>query len=238
MSIYLFMMMIVLLYGSFQVKGILDFSHSSARVVCLSGLPWGSDSSFEDEYSYRLNETTNLAKVNSDIVIWSEKMMRISTLTERDKLWTQARNISATYAKYIGIAYEDFVDAPTNTKGKSMFVMFDKAGNVGFEYQKAHPKPRAENNILPGPSNQPATGRELSLNSGLIGGATEFDLNFHTFSKSIKQQNINLLISLTASKGNIRLGTAIQAFRAMEQGITILSCGGRGAIASSYYNPL
>ncbi|KAF9897724.1 hypothetical protein BX616_005092 [Lobosporangium transversale] len=211
MPIYLFMMMIVLLYGSIQANG-----------------------------NYQFNRTVEMAKDGSNVVVWSEKAIRITSSQERNDLWAQAKNVSMTYKTYVGIAYEDFDNSTGNNKGKSIFVMYSGNGNVAFEYQKAHLKPRIDNDFLPGPSNQPAAERKASSFSlGVIGGATEFDLNFQTFSKGIKQKNINLLISLSRSTTSfVRQEAAVQAFRAMEQGITIFSCGALRSIASNYYNPM
>ncbi|KAF9113264.1 hypothetical protein BGX27_001908 [Mortierella sp. AM989] len=225
MPTFLIVMLFVFLYGSmrfwnatgtFFMKPLRDTMIPTVKASCVIG---SSDTNDAPGY---LNQTIELAKSGSEIVIWSEGAVSMYNKQMLDEFWAKAKNISTTYGIYLGVTYAEYVDSEL-IENKNMFTLFDPKGQVAFEYQKAHPVTMVETTVIPGPNKLPVADSEKF---GRLGGAICFDLDFPNFISQAGNQKVDILLQPSWTWGSIgRLEATTQSFRAVEQGLTIFRCG-------------
>ncbi|KAI1313466.1 hypothetical protein EDD11_002526 [Mortierella claussenii] len=202
--------------GTFYMKPLINTMFPTVRAGCVIG------SSDINDMPLYLNQTVELAKQGSEIVIWSEGAVSINDRPSRDAFWAKVRNVSTTYGIYLGVTYAEYVDASL-IESKNMFTLFDPQGNVAFEYQKANPVAMVETTVIAGPSTLPTVDTDKY---GRLGGAICFDLDFQNFVAQAGDKKVDLLLQPSWTWGSIgRLEASIQSYRAVEQGLTIFRCG-------------
>ncbi|KAF9911115.1 hypothetical protein EC991_004669 [Linnemannia zychae] len=201
--------------GSFYMKPLHDTMLPTVQASCVIG---SSDSNNLAGY---LNQTVDLAKKGSKIVMWSETAVLAKDTQALNDLQATARNISTTYGIYLGITYSQSLDEQM-VKNKNMFVLYDPKGQVAIDYQKAHPVVMVETDTIAGPNRLPVADTEY----GRMGAAICFDLDFQNFIAQAGDQKVDILLQPSWTWGSIgRLEATIQSFRAVEQGLTIFRCG-------------
>ncbi|KAF8924735.1 carbon-nitrogen hydrolase [Dissophora ornata] len=202
--------------GTFFIKPLFDTIEPTVKASCVIG---NSDTS--DMMGY-LNETVELAKGGSQIIIWSESAVNMYTPQMLSDFWVTAKNISTTYGIYLGVTYSEYVDTAL-IESKNMFTLFDPNGQVAFEYQKAHPVVMVETTVIAGPNKLPVVDTDKF---GRLGGAICFDMDFQNFIAQAGDQKVDILLQPSWTWGSIgRLEASIQSYRAVEQGLTIFRCG-------------
>ncbi|KAF9134723.1 hypothetical protein BGW39_006146 [Mortierella sp. 14UC] len=201
--------------GTFYMKPLHDTMLPTVQASCVIG------SYDTNNLAGYLNQTVDLAKKGSKIVMWSETSVIAKNTQALNDLWATARNISTTYGIYLGITYSQYLDEQMVTN-KNMFTLFDPRGQVAFEYQKAHPVIMVETDTIPGPNHLPVAETDY----GRMGGAICFDMDFQNFIAQAGDQKVDILLQPSWTWGSIgRLEATIQSFRAVEQGLTIFRCG-------------
>ncbi|KAF9353350.1 hypothetical protein BGX26_008874 [Mortierella sp. AD094] len=202
--------------GTFYMKPLHDTMLPTVKASCVIG-----SSDVGDEPGY-FNQTIELAKGGSEIVIWSEGAVSMYNKSMLDNFWSKASNISSTYGIYLGVTYAEYVDSDL-VMNKNMFTLFDPKGQVAFEYQKAHPVAMVETTVIAGPNKLPVVDSERF---GRLGGAICFDMDFPNFIAQAGDQKVDILLQPSWTWGSIgRLEATIQSYRAVEQGVTIFRCG-------------
>ncbi|KAF9956149.1 hypothetical protein BGZ72_002974 [Mortierella alpina] len=222
---FMFVMLFMSLYGSmrfwnatgtFYMKPLRDTMLPTVKASCVIG------SGDVDDMPGYINQTVELAKGGSEIVLWSEALVRMNNTQMLTDFWAKAGNISATYGIYLGVTYTQFLDEHL-VQSKNMFTLFDPRGQVAFEYQKAHPVAMVETTVVAGPNKLPVTDTEKF---GRLGGAICFDLDFPNFIAQAGEQKVDILLQPSWTWASIgRLEATIQSYRAVEQGLTIFRCG-------------
>ncbi|KAF9182806.1 hypothetical protein BGZ50_004689 [Haplosporangium sp. Z 11] len=195
--------------GTFYMKPLRDTMLPTAKASCVIG---SADTNDMPGY---LNQTVELAKGGSEIVLWSETLVLINNTQMLNDFWTTA-------SIYLGVTYTQFLDDKL-VQSKNMFTLFDPKGQVAFEYQKAHPVAMVETTVVAGPNKLPVADTEKY---GRFGGAICFDLDFPNFIAQAGDQEVDILLQPSWTWASIgRLEATIQSFRAVEQGLTIFRCG-------------
>ncbi|KAG9325499.1 hypothetical protein KVV02_007530 [Mortierella alpina] len=222
---FMFVMLFVSLYGSmrfwnatgtFYMRPLRDTMLPTVKASCVIG------SAETNDLPGYLNQTVELAKGGSEIVLWSETLVRMNSTQMVTDFYTKAGNISATYGIYLGVTFSQFLDEHL-VQSKNMFTLFDPRGQVAFEYQKAHPVAMVETTVVAGPNKLPVADTEKF---GRLGGAICFDLDFQNFIAQAGDQKVDILLQPSWTWASIgRLEATIQSYRAVEQGFTIFRCG-------------
>ncbi|CAO3572129.1 unnamed protein product [Mortierella alpina] len=199
---FIFVMLFVSLYGSmrfwnatgtFYMRPLRDTMLPTVKASCLIG------SAETNDLPGYLNQTVELAKGGSEIVLWSETLVRMNNTQMATDFYTKAGNISATYGIYLGVTYSQYLDEQL-VQSKNMFTLFDPRGQVAFEYQKAHPVAMVETTVVPGPNKLPVADTEKF---GRLGGAICFDLDFPNFIAQAGDQKVDILLQPSWTWGNI-----------------------------------
>ncbi|KAG0085981.1 hypothetical protein BGZ92_008556 [Podila epicladia] len=171
--------------GTFYQKPLADTMLPTVRASCVVG-----SADLSDMPLY-LNQTHELARTGSKIIIWSETVTTVRSTRERDALWATARNITQTYGILLGIAYAQRLDEEGLLGWtKNMYTLFDERGKVLFEYQKAHPVFMVENTVQPGPRVVPV----VNTTYGRVAGAICFDLDVDTFIEQAGHKEADLFL--------------------------------------------
>ncbi|KAF9398575.1 hypothetical protein BGX21_007585 [Mortierella sp. AD011] len=222
---FLIVLLFVFLYGSmrfwnatgtFYMKPLDNTMLPTVKASCVIG-----NSDANDGPGY-FDQTIELAKGGSEIVIWSEGAVEMYNKSMLNDFWSKASNISSTYGIYLGVTYAEYVDSSL-VWNKNMFTLFDPKGQVAFEYQKAHPVAMVETTVIAGPNKLPVVDSDRF---GRLGGAICFDMDFPNFIAQAGDQKVDILLQPSWTWGSIgRLEATIQSFRAVEQGLTIFRCG-------------
>ncbi|KAF9906798.1 hypothetical protein BX616_000624 [Lobosporangium transversale] len=202
--------------GSFYMKPLRDTIQPTVKASCVIG------SSETNDMALYLNQTVDLARNGSEIVMWSEGAVKINNEQEKLQFWDKARNISTTYGIYLGVTYAEYVDSAL-VQNKNMFTVFDPRGQVVIEYQKAHPVTMVETTVIAGPNVLPTFDSEKY---GRFGAAICFDLDFQNFIAQAGDKEVDILLQPSWTWASIgRLEASIQSYRAVEQGFTVFRCG-------------
>ncbi|KAK3817218.1 MAG: carbon-nitrogen hydrolase [Benniella sp.] len=201
--------------GTFYMKPLRDTMLPTVKAGCVIG-----STDYNDMPTY-LNQTIELAKDGSQIVIWSEGAVFMNNTQMLNDFWATARNISTTYGIYLGVTYSEYVDEKL-VENKNMFTLFDPKGQVSFAYQKANPVAMVETTVIAGPQKLPVVDTEF----GRLGGAICFDMDFQNFIAQAGEKKVDILLQPSWTWASIgRLEATIQSYRAVEQGLSIFRCG-------------
>ncbi|KAG0353102.1 hypothetical protein BG005_007536 [Podila minutissima] len=202
--------------GTFYQRPLADTMLPTVRTSCVVG---STDISNMPLY---LNQTHELARTGSKIIIWSETVTTVRSTRERDALWATARNISQTYGILLGIAYDQRLDEEGLVGWtKNMYTLFDERGKVLFEYQKANPVFMVEATVQAGPWVVPV----VNTTYGRVAGAICFDLDVDNFIAQAGHREADLFLQPSWTWGTIgRLEAMMQSFRAVENGFTLFRC--------------
>ncbi|KAI8345367.1 carbon-nitrogen hydrolase [Blakeslea trispora] len=160
--------------------------------------------------------TESLAESGSKLVLWSELTAHVYNRTEEDALIRKAKKVAIKRQIYLGITYS--VGDPT-TVNKLVFVT--KNGDIGIDYNKAHPVPGAEPQAG-GPNKLQYVDTE---EFGRVGGAICFDYSFTSLIGQASKYNVDLMLQPSWDWGPI--GTYHEQgnmLRNVENGFTRLRC--------------
>ncbi|KAG0238808.1 hypothetical protein BGW41_008019 [Actinomortierella wolfii] len=202
--------------GTFYQKPLRDTILDSVKASCIIG-----NTGDNDLVSY-LNQTDTLAAQGSKIVMWSELAVKVQTPSDKEVLFSLARNRTVQYGIYLGITYSEPIQERPERK-RNMFTVFDPQGRILLDYQKAHPVTMVEVDTVAGPNVLPTAD---TPDIGRIGGAICFDLDFPNFIAQAGKKKVDLLLQPSWTWASIgRLEATMQSFRAVEQGLTLFRCG-------------
>ncbi|KAI7899088.1 carbon-nitrogen hydrolase [Cokeromyces recurvatus] len=227
------LMALILVYGgarvnihsnSFYQVNYPDYVPKTEQVGCVVG-PGGSDSpQLQTQQDIWLNMTRELAESGAKLVLWSELTAFVNDLEEEKILIGKAKDLARTYQIYLGISY--------GTVNQNKLVFITKQGEIGFDFNKAHP--------VPGIETQPAGPNVLQYidteEFGRIGGAICFDFNFPSFISQASTHNIDIMLQPSWTWGPT--GTyheQTNIIRAVENGFTLFRCVSQGV--SGIYEP-
>eukprot|EP01060_Flectonema_neradi_P004441 TRINITY_DN12870_c0_g2_i2.p1 TRINITY_DN12870_c0_g2~~TRINITY_DN12870_c0_g2_i2.p1 ORF type:complete len:532 (+),score=52.05 TRINITY_DN12870_c0_g2_i2:101-1696(+) len=161
------------------------------------------------------NATESAIIAGSDVVFWSERPAFI----EKDKepeLVLRAANMSKSYSKFIGIAYEMGDELGT----ESRFAFADPNGNVQLRIKRVHTSPFGK-----GPGHSMSAVRAVETSLGKVGGIMGFDLSFPNFVQKVASDGVRLVLAPSEDYGPIYAAQWNQGpLRASEQGTTVASC--------------
>lgn len=213
---FMFVMLFVSLYGSmrfwnatgaFYMRPLRDTMLPTVKASCVIG------SAETNDLPGYLNQTVELAKGGSEIVLWSETLVLMNNTQMLTDFWAKAGNISATYGIYLGVTYSQFLNEHL-VQSKNMFTLFDPQGQVAFEYQKSHPVAMVETTVVAGPNKLPVADTEKF---GRLGGAICFDLDFPNFIAQAGDQKVDILLQPSWTWGNNNMiGRLCQSFSILE----------------------
>ncbi|KAF9159731.1 hypothetical protein DFQ26_006231 [Actinomortierella ambigua] len=202
--------------GTFFQRPLRDTILDSVQATCIIG-----NTGDNDLVSY-LASTDLAAKQGSKIVMWSETSVRVHTQADKQVLFEHARNRTTQYGIYIGVTYSESILGRAGMR-RNMFTVFGPRGQILFDYQKAHPVTMVETDVEAGPNDLPTAD---TPDLGRIGGAICFDLDFPNFIAQAGRKKVDLLLQPSWTWASIgRLEATMQAFRAVEQGLTLFRCG-------------
>ncbi|KAF9436539.1 hypothetical protein BGZ76_003661 [Entomortierella beljakovae] len=198
--------------GAFYMKPLTDTIQPTVTAGCVIG------NDGDNTVGLYVNQTIELAKKGSEIVIWSEGSTNVKDEDSLNALLSQARNITTTYGIYLGVSYMQYYD---NSTGRNMFTLLDPTGQVVMDYQKGYPVPLIEIGIIPGPRIIPTVDTKF----GRLAAAICFDLDFPGYIAQAGKQKTTLFLQPSWTWGSIgRLETSMLSFRAVEQGFSVFRC--------------
>lgn len=229
---FLVVLGLVLLFGGFWTiaaektffqKPIQDTVAPTLQVGCVT---WKGN-----ESSYLLENTEQLAKDGSKIILWSEAA--IEWLDDHD-VHLLHRKVSALALKYevfIGATYTRYIE--NSTMLYNVFALFDDTGNLTITYNKAHPVPLVEANIQAGPD----VLQYVDTQYGRIGVAICFDFNYPNFLAQAGREEVDIMLQVAQTWGSIgKYVTKANSFRSVEQGFHTFRCSSWGY--SGVFSPI
>ncbi|RIA95255.1 carbon-nitrogen hydrolase [Glomus cerebriforme] len=241
LSIYLFILFLVITYGSirlntnfvpFYQQRIEDtFPHELTNFGCVLGQY--SDNATDDY----INLTLELAISGNKLILWSEGIAKIMSVEERDSLFESIKNISTMYNTYIGFTYLDIISLNTIYNKQ---VVINNKGDVVIDYKKSNLVPFDETSIITKGDNKLQTFQ--SEDFGIIGSAICFDFDFPKLIGQTSSKNVNLMLdsSNTWVSPVGPLHARMNTIRSIENGFTTFRCNSYGisGIWDQYGQPL
>ncbi|KAI9478058.1 MAG: carbon-nitrogen hydrolase [Benjaminiella poitrasii] len=235
LTIFSILMALMLIYGgarinihtnSFYQVNYPEYVPKTVQVGCIVG-PGGSPDFPQlqaQSPDIWLNMTKELAETGAKLVLWSELTMNVKDAEEEEFLVQQAKDLAQFHQIYLGITY--------GTANENKLVFITKQGEIGFDYNKAHPVPGIETQP-PGPDLLQYIDTE---EFGRIGGGICFDFNFPSFISQASTHKVDIMLQPSWTWGPI--GTYHQQsniIRAVENGFTLFRCVSQGV--SGIYEP-
>jgi hypothetical protein len=192
LSIYLFVLFLVISYGGirlntnfvpFYQQNIEDtFPDELVSFGCV--LVQNNDTI---DYDYYINLTRELAISGNKIILWSEAIPAIKTVEELNSLHDSIKNISITYNTYIGFTY---IDSTTKESYNKQVVINNKGDKV-IDYNKSNLVPIIEDILTKG-DNKLQTFQ--SEDFGIVGAAICFDFDFPKLIGQASSKKVNLML--------------------------------------------
>jgi apolipoprotein N-acyltransferase len=205
--------------GSFYQVGYPDYIPPTKPVGCVVG----ASDNFPDVQSNHdiwFNSSLQLSNAGAQLIIWSETTTIVKDLAEEELFLNRTQQFAKTHNVYLGVTY--ILQEPIE---QNKFVLADKEGKIGINYNKAHPVPLVEN--------QPAGVSQLQFMDtkefGRIGAGICFDFNFADFIKQASTHKVDVMLQPSWTWGPI--GTYHQQgnmLRAVENGFTLFRCVSQG----------
>jgi hypothetical protein len=192
LSIYLFVLFLVISYGSIRLNTNFvpfyqqDIKDTFPEELISFGCITPQDNDIID-VDYYIGLTRTLANSGNRIILWSEGIPVIMDSEKLNFLFDSIKNISAMYNTYIGFTY---VDATTQKLFNKQVVINNK-GNVVIDYTKSNLVPFVEDLFTKG-DNKLQTFQSEEF--GIIGSAICFDFNFPKLIGQASSKNVNLML--------------------------------------------
>lgn len=213
-------------HGSFYQVTYPEYIPKTTPVGCVVG-PTEVYLDLRKNHDVWFNKTVELAEAGARIVLWSE-LTAVVVDEEDEKVFIErTKELALKHKIYIGATY-----ALLEPVAKNKLVVVTKEGNIGIDYNKAHP--------VPGVETQPAGPNVLQFldteEFGRIGGGICFDYNFADFIGQASTHKVDLMLQPSWTWGPI--GTHHQQgniLRAVENGFTLFRCVSQGV--SGIYEP-
>ncbi|CAI7807756.1 unnamed protein product [Closterium sp. NIES-53] len=135
---------------------------------------------------------------------------------------------------FIGASYMKLISPSQFTNS---FMLIGPSGTPMLRYNKTHPVPSVEGNVLPGEGTLPVVDTPL----GRLSVAICFDLQFPALISQAGRQGVDILLQPSWTWGAIgHMTFETDAVRAAENGLTLLRCSSIGVsgVVSPYYRTL
>ncbi|CAI5481848.1 unnamed protein product [Closterium sp. Yama58-4] len=140
----------------------------------------------------------------------------------------------STLGPFIGASYMKLISPSQFTNS---FTLISPSGTPILRYNKTHPVPSVESNVLPGSGTLPVVDTPL----GRLSVAICFDLQFPALISQAGRQGVDIVLQPSWTWGAIgHLTFETDAVRAAENGLTLLRCSSIGVsgVVSPYYRTL
>jgi apolipoprotein N-acyltransferase len=195
LSIYLFVLFLVITYGSIRLNtSFIPFYQESMKdtfpqELINFGCVLGVSETPVDDYMNYVNLTQKLAISGNKIILWSEGITGISTTQALNSLFDSIKNISVTYNVYVGFTYLD------NTSSDTIYnkqVVINNKGDVVIDYKKSNLVPLIETTLETKGNNKLQTFQ--SEDFGIIGSAICFDFDFPKLIGQASSKKVNLML--------------------------------------------
>ncbi|RCH97284.1 hypothetical protein CU097_003265 [Rhizopus azygosporus] len=197
----------------------------SVPVSCVAS--YGHDVPDKLDYDIWFNESAHTAEAGSKLVLWSEVAVVASDEKEEFLLLQRAKEFAIKHKVYLAMTYH--LLGPVE---KNKLVVFTKEGDIGIDYNKAHPVPTVEMQP-PGELIIPYMDTE---EFGRIGVSICFDMNYPEFMLQASKLNIDVMLQPAWSWGPVTIyHTQSERLRAIENGFTLFRCTTYGL--SGIYGP-
>ncbi|RGB37674.1 carbon-nitrogen hydrolase [Rhizophagus diaphanus] len=221
-SIYLFVLFLVLSYGSvrlstnyvpfYQQKIESTFPEELINVGCVLR----QENILEVNYYVEL--TRELAASGNKIILWSEGLSDINSAENLTLLYNSIQNISTSYGAIIGFTYIDY----TTQNSYNKQVVFDNKGAMVVNYNKTHLVPVLENDFVKGDDKLQTFQSEVF---GNVGAAICYDFNFPILIGQASSKNVNLMLDSGNTWGIVAVPKArINIIRSIENGFATFRC--------------
>ncbi|KAI8069825.1 carbon-nitrogen hydrolase [Gilbertella persicaria] len=218
MTLFCVLLAILLSYGgarvnihakSFYQVGYPDYIPQKQPVGCVIG---SEELELQLQHDIWFNMTESLIESGAKLVLWSELTAAVKNEKEEDALIERARKVARERQVYLGITYA--LGDPT-TANKLVFIT--KTGDIGINYNKAHPVPSVEPQSA-GPEELQYVDTE---DFGRVGGAICFDFSFPHFIQQASKQKVDLVLQPRPFGTYHENGNVL---RTVENGFTRLRC--------------
>lgn len=244
----------VLLSGAFFERGIAETLNPTVAASCILRQAAG-----DAEVDSLWNETQSRVDAGDALIIWSEAATVVQGDEAESALLLKAAQIAREGRKskqaasnldvspendlmhagpYLGLSYIKFF-SPWAALGaaNNVFALILPDGSVGFKYIKSHPVPFVETNLVAGSGEIQVVDTAL----GRIGAAICFDLEFPDLIRQAGKLGVDIMVQPSWTWGPVGpLEFDTDAFRAVENGFTLLRCSSVGVsgVVSPFYRVL
>ncbi|CAI5993843.1 unnamed protein product [Closterium sp. NIES-65] len=201
-----------------------------------------------------VQQTQQRARAGDTLILWSEAAVILLHAHEETTLLADLAAIAtaastnrtavaagpaagadpAALAPFIGASYMKLISP---TQFTNSFTLIAPSGTPILRYNKTHPVPSVEGNVLPGDGTLPVVDTPL----GRLSVAICFDLQFPALISQAGRQGVDILLQPSWTWGAIGHVTfETDAVRAAENGLTLLRCSSIGVsgVVSPYYRTL
>ncbi|GAA5807750.1 hypothetical protein MFLAVUS_001127 [Mucor flavus] len=196
-----------------------EYIPKTVPVGCVVG-PGDTYPELQTDHDVWFNKSAELVGDGAKLVIWSEITTVVENLEDEQVFIQRARDFALLHKVYLGVTYS--LSGPIK---KNKFVLVTKTGDIGIDYNKAHPVPGVETQAA-GPNVLQYIDTE---EFGRIGGAICFDFNFANFIGQASTHKVDVMLQPSWTWGPI--GTYHQQgniLRPVENGFTLFRCVSQG----------
>ncbi|KAI7889834.1 carbon-nitrogen hydrolase [Mucor mucedo] len=222
-TLYTILMAVLLSYGgmgnirrgSFYQTIYPDYIPKTERVGCVVGP--GDNLGLQLSHDTWFNQSQALVASGAKLILWSE----LTTIVQEEEAFlNKSKAFARKHGVYLAVTYG--LGQPVR---ENKLVVMTKEGEIGINYNKAHP--------VPGIELQPAGPNVLQFMDtpefGRLGGAICFDFNFAHLIGQASDHGIDIMLQPSWTWGPI--GTYHgqgNALRPLENGFTLFRCVSQG----------
>ncbi|KAG2233587.1 hypothetical protein INT48_009374 [Thamnidium elegans] len=195
-----------------------EYIPKTVPVGCVVG-PGDTYPELQADHDVWFKKSAELVGDGAKLVIWSEITTVVENLEEEEIFIQRARDFALLHKVYLGVTYS--LSGPVK---KNKFVLVTKSGDIGIDYNKAHPVPGVVKSA--GPNTLQYIDTE---EFGRVGGAICFDFNFADFIGQASTHKVDVMLQPSWTWGPI--GTYHQQgniLRPVENGFTLFRCVSQG----------
>jgi apolipoprotein N-acyltransferase len=176
-----------------------------------------------------LKRSTQAAAAGARVVFWQEEALPLLK-DEEDRFLAAAADCARTNHVFLGVALLVLTPEFPREWAENKIVWLDSDGKRVIGYAKAHPTPSEP--VTPGPERVKST----VFDDGRLASVICFDMDFPAFLRQAGAQQVDLLCVPANDWREIApYHTRITAFRAIEQGLSVVRATGNGLSAA--YDP-
>ncbi|CAM6087933.1 unnamed protein product [Calypogeia fissa] len=237
--------------GKFFERGIVDTIRPTVPVSCILRQPSALAETESLTSEFLWNATSERVKAGDAIIVWSETATVVYGQEGEDELLSRARELLSLEQEkrahlqlksgdkkilsaveggpYLGLSYAKIIDGKKYLDPQSQYNMFTfmaPDGSVGFQYEKTNPVPFVEKETIPGPGKLKAVDTPF----GTVSAAICFDYQFPRLLEQASYLGADIMIQPSWTWGPAADSEfKSNAFRAVENGFTMLRCSSEGA---------